>query len=91
MKIKVTTFYIHFLYLFHPILVDNQKLQKIRKIVSPEVNYNKVKFRDEIYSIGDYLMIREENDGFLVGKLVKIVQSGGIKKYPYWPTIQVQW
>jgi hypothetical protein len=67
------------------------KMQKIRKIVSPEINYNKVKYKSEVYTIGDCLLIRDVNDGFLIAKLVKIVQCNGLKKYPWWPTIQVQW
>ncbi len=55
------------------------------------MNYNKIKYKSDIYTLGDYLMVRDVNDGFLIGKLVKIIQSGGFKKYPYWPTIQVQW
>jgi disulfide oxidoreductase YuzD len=72
-------------------IVDSQKLQKILKIVSPDLNYTKVKFKNEVYSLGDCLMIRDVNDGFLIGKLVKIIQTGGFKKYPYWPTVQIQW
>lgn len=66
-------------------------MEKIKKIVSPSVNYNKVKYKSDIYSVGDYLLIKDVNDGFLVGKLIKIIKNGGMKKYPYWPTIQVQW
>jgi hypothetical protein len=71
--------------------VNEEKIQKIQKIVSPNVNYNKIKYKSDIYSIGDYLMVRDVNDGFLIGKLIKIIQFNGMKKYPYWPSIQVQW
>jgi hypothetical protein len=67
------------------------KIEKIRKIVSPDANYNRIKFRSEIYSLGDCVMIRDVQEGFLIGKLIKIVNQGGNKKYPYWPTVQVQW
>jgi hypothetical protein len=72
------------------ILVDQEKLQKIRKIVSPETNYTKIKYKQDIYSIGDNLLIRD-NDGFLIGKLINIIPVNGDKKYSYWPTIEVQW
>ena len=36
-------------------------------------------------------MIRDVNEGFLIGKLTKVIHTGGFKKYPYWPTVQVQW
>ena len=44
-----------------------------------------------MFSLGDCLMIRDVNEGVLIGKLIKIIPSGGISKYSYWPTIQVQW
>jgi hypothetical protein len=59
--------------------------------VSPDINYNKIKYKNDIFTLGDCLLIRDVNEGYLVGKMIKIVQSGGLKKYPYWPTIQVQW
>ncbi len=71
--------------------VSSDKLVKIRKIVSPDLIYNKIKFRNEIYSIGDHLMIRDEKEGFLIAKLIKINQTGGLDKYSYWPSILVQW
>jgi hypothetical protein len=67
------------------------KLQKIRRFVSPYLNYTKLKYKDEIYSLDDILMIRDVNEGFLVAKLVKILGTGGNKKYSHWPTVQVQW
>ena len=47
--------------------VDYQKLQKIRKIVCPDIKYTKIKFKQDIYSIGDNLLIRDSADGFLIG------------------------
>jgi len=73
------------------IIVDNHKIKKIRHIVNSEVHYNKIKYKSHIYSIGDCILIRDINDGFLVAKLIKIIQFNGFKKYPFWPTIQVQW
>ena len=71
--------------------VDYQKLQKIRKIVCPDIKYTKIKFKQDIYSIGDNLLIRDSADGFLIGKLINIIPSNGDKKYTYWPTIEVEW
>lgn len=71
--------------------VDQQKLQKIRKIVSSDTKYTKIKYKQDIYSIGDNLLIRDSSDGFLVGKLINIIPTNGDKKYNYWPTIEVQW
>jgi hypothetical protein len=67
-------------------------MQKIKKLISPNIAYNKIKYKNEIFSIGDCLLIRDEgDDSYLIGKLVKINQFNGYKKYPYWPTIQIQW
>jgi hypothetical protein len=74
-----------------PNQIDSIKLQKLKKLISPEMNYNRIKFKNEIYSIGDILMIRDINDGVLIGKLLKIVPQGGNRKYSHWPTVQVQW
>ena len=71
--------------------VDQQKLQKIRKIVSSDTKYTKIKYKQDIYSIGDNLLIRDSSDGFLIGKLINIIPTNGDKKYNYWPTIEVQW
>lgn len=56
-----------------------------------DVNYNKIKFKSDIYRIGDAILVRDLNEGFLVAKLTKIIQYGGFKKYPFWPTIEVKW
>ncbi len=72
-------------------IVDSLKIQRIRKIISPDITYNKIKYKNDIFSLGDCLLVRNENEGFLIGKLIKVIQEGGLKKYPYWPTIQIQW
>ncbi len=74
-----------------PNQIDSIKLQKLKKIVSSELNYTKVKYKGEIYSLGDILMVRDVNEGFLICKFLKIVPHGGNKKYSHWPTVQVQW
>jgi hypothetical protein len=86
-KIKLNVKYLNFI----QNSVNEEKIEKIKTIVLPNVNYNKIKYKNDIYTVGDTLMIRDVNDGFLIGKLIKIIQSNGIKKYPHWPTIQVQW
>jgi len=68
----------------------SEKLEKVQKIVDYGKEYTKIKFKQDIYSVGDNLLIRDF-DGFLVGKLTRIITYNGIKKYPYWPTIEVQW
>lgn len=59
--------------------------------MSPDTKYTKIKYKQDIYSIGDNLLIRDSSDGFLIGRLVNIIPSNGDKKYHYWPTIEVEW
>ena len=66
-------------------------MQKIRKIVHPDTKYTKIKYKQDIYSLGDNLLVREGTDSFLIGKLISIIPSNGNKQYSYWPTIEVQW
>lgn len=59
--------------------------------MSPDIFYNKFKFREDVYKVGDCMLVRDLNEGFLVAKLLKIIQFNGFKKYPFWPTIEIQW
>ena len=69
----------------------SMKLEKIQKIVSLGKDYTMIKFKHNIYSVGDTLLVRDLNEGFLIAKLLRILSYNGNKKYPYWPTIEVQW
>jgi len=37
------------------------------------------------------LLVRNNIEGYLIGKLTKILPVNGIKKYSNWPTIEVLW
>jgi hypothetical protein len=67
------------------------KLCKIKKYININETYSKIKFKQDYFSIGDNLMVRDFNENFLVAKLSKIIPVNGNKKYPYWPTIEVEW
>jgi hypothetical protein len=71
----------------------NQKIEKVSRIICPSVIYKKIKYKNELYSINDCLLIRDPlvKDGYLIAKLLQIIPNNGIEKYPYWPAIQVQW
>ena len=71
--------------------MNEYKLEKIKKIVSPHIEYTKIKYKSDIYKTGDAILVRDLNDGFLVAKLSRIIQFNGFKKYPFWPTVEVQW
>jgi len=73
------------------LLVDKSKFEKIKKIISPKINYTIIKFKSDFYKIGDDLLIKDCKDDLLVAKLTKIIQFNGFKKYPFWPTIEIQW
>lgn len=55
------------------------------------MNYKKLKFREHVFIIGDTLLVRNNIEGYLIGKLTKILPVNGIKKYSNWPTIEVLW
>lgn len=66
-------------------------MERVKNIISHNIEYNKVKYQDKIYSVGDDIIVRDSNEGYLIGKLVKIHTTNGSKKYIYWPTIEVEW
>ena len=67
------------------------KLEKIQKFINLGKTYTKIKFNQDYYSIGDNLMLRDINENFIVAKLKRIISYNGNKKYPFWPTIEVEW
>ena len=52
---------------------------------------SQLKFKGQIYNVGDCLMLRESNVKILVCKLLEIIPSGGIPNFEEWPSIRVQW
>ena len=69
---------------------NKQGLEKLKKYVDPELSYDSIKFRNIIFKIGDVLLIQASEEN-LIGELIKIIPTNGIKEYPFWPTIQVKW
>ena len=71
--------------------IDNGSISV--QALSPSDNNEKIKYKNELYSINDCLLIRDPlvKDGYLIAKLLQIIPKNGIEKYPYWPAIQVQW
>ena len=72
------------------LLKDKEKLENIKSMVSPDTSYTKLKFKSVYYSVGDKLIIFASNEN-LIGELIKIIPTNGIKRYPCWPTIEVRW
>jgi hypothetical protein len=73
--------------------IYKEKFDVVSQIVNPSVIYKKIKYRNEIYCVNDCLLIRDPlvKDGYLIARLLQIIPMNGIEKYPYWPSIQVQW
>lgn len=63
----------------------------IEQFISKSISYTKFKYNSVIYTIGDCLFIKDSDNSFSIGELVKIIPSNGIKSMPYWPTIRVKW
>lgn len=73
---------------------DQSKREKIKQIINPDNVYSKIKYKNEIYCVNDYILIRppESSDkNYLIGKLLSIISSNGINKYAYWPSVEIQW
>jgi hypothetical protein len=73
--------------------IYKDKIDLVSQIVSPSLGYKKIKYKNAVYSVDDCLLIRDPlvNEGYLIAKLLQIIPMDGIEKYPYWPSIQVQW
>lgn len=69
---------------------NKQGLEKLKKYVDSESSYDSIKFRNIIFKIGDVLLIQASEEN-LIGELIKIIPTNGIKEYPFWPAIQVKW
>ena len=53
--------------------------------------FSRVKYKDKVYNVGDFLLMREKNGGLLVCKLLEVIPYGGMPEYEEWPSIRVQW
>ena len=63
----------------------------LEQILSKKKRYLKFKYQEEIYKLGDCLMIQDQGGRYSVAKLLEIIPRNGIKKHSLWPTIKVQW
>jgi hypothetical protein len=69
---------------------NKQGLEKLKKYVDSSLTYDSIKFRNFIFKIGDVLLIQASEEN-LIGELIKIIPTNGIKEYPFWPAVQVKW
>ncbi len=71
---------------------DGNKIKgKVKEGVSGEKVYKKIKFKGEIYSLGDEILIKENDNSNMVGVLKRVIAQGGSVDHPTWPMIEVQW
>ena len=68
---------------------SNLMLESILKYISPEIKYNKFKYKNIIYSVGDGIVIKKKSQ-FIIAKICKIIPINGILKFRYWPSKEVQ-
>jgi len=69
-------------------IIADKKLKIIKKFVSFNTHYKKLKYKNIIYTIGDHVLIKTNTD-FFIAKITRIVPLNGIMKYRYWPTIEI--
>ena len=53
--------------------------------------YKKLKYKNVIYKIGEYILIKENETSNMVGKLKKIKDLAGDIEHPDWPMVLVRW
>jgi hypothetical protein len=68
-----------------------EKIEKIKAIVCPKTNYYRLKYKNKFYSVGDFVLLNEKGrDEYVIAKLLRIVPINGIRRYSFWPTMEVQ-
>ena len=55
------------------------------------IYYTKLKFKDNIYAIGDNIMLKENETSNMIGQIIKIIEQGDDIELPHVPTIQIKW
>jgi hypothetical protein len=70
----------------------NEPKPVVTKSSSPKKKeYKKIKFKGEIYQIGDPVLIKESEEVNSVGTLERVIAQGGSTEHPTWPMIDVKW
>lgn len=68
---------------------------EIYKMLHPKVPYQKFKYNNNTYQIGDDLLIKLDYNSneisHSIAKLVRIIPQNGIPNNPTWPSIEVEW
>lgn len=76
---------------FKKIDFSNEDRKNFEKLTSLTIDYQHIKYKDFVFSVGDFLLINDISDDYSIGKLVKIIPRNGLNDLAYWPCIRVQW
>lgn len=55
------------------------------------VKFSKFKYRNEVYSVGEKVLISNGGSDYSIAKIIKILPLKGINRNSYWPSIQIEW
>lgn len=55
------------------------------------LKFSKFKYKNEVYSVGEKVLISDEGSDCSIAKIVKIVPTKGINSNNYWPSIVIEW
>ena len=73
--------------------VDNNKkpdATDTRKQPKRKKEYKRLRFKGQIYQIGNLVIIKQADGATAFGKISKIIEKGGLPEKLDWPTIDVQ-
>ncbi len=51
----------------------------------------RLKFQNQIYKVGDTVLIREAETTDMVARIERVLKENGDLKHPTWPMIEVTW
>jgi hypothetical protein len=64
--------------------------EKEKKYSKRKKDYKKLRYKSQIYEVGNPILIKHEDDTNTVGKLKKIIAQGGLSENQEWPSVDVQ-
>ena len=76
---------------FKNLAISTDTTKHLEKLIPSTIEYQHIKFKDFVFSVGDFLLINDVSEDFSIGKLVKIIPRNGLSDISYWPCIKVQW
>lgn len=68
----------------------DDKLTKMKELIG-HTKFSKFKYRNEVYSIGEKIMVSNGGSDYSVAQIIKVLPLKGISRSSYWPSIQIEW